>query len=152
MNDEEKLNNWLNKKDIPEVIITTPEKIESGSWYEYDTYDYSKSHIIYRDYDLGSLEELKSMKEENKKLRQWDCNKDSRNSRQRVANKKLIKDNERLKASVKYYVDILTDLKKWLELHKVRPTALSTIYARIEYNFYEGVLNKIKELEGKNNV
>ena len=61
-------------------------------------------------------------------------------------------ENKKLKASVKYYVDILTDLKKWLELHKVRPTALSTIYAQIEYNFYEGVLNKIKELEEKNNA
>ena len=60
-------------------------------------------------------------------------------------------DEERLKKTVKYYVDILTDLKKWLELHKVRPTALSRIYAQIEYNFYEGVLNKIKELEAKNN-
>lgn len=39
------------------------------------------------------------------------------------------------------------ELKDWLEYHKVRPTALSTIYAQMEYNFYEGVLNKMKELE-----
>ncbi len=39
------------------------------------------------------------------------------------------------------------ELKKWLVYHKVRPTALSTIYAQMEYNFYEGVLNKMKELE-----
>ena len=172
MNDEEKLNNWLNKKDIPEVIITPPKKIESGSCYEYDTYDYSKSHIIYRDYDLGSLEELKAMKEENKKLRQWDCNKDSRNSRQRVANKKLIKDNERLKkqycermdcaarlgeskkveelkSSVKYYVDVLTDLKKWLEEDEEK--AMMSFEAGKHFN-YKDVLNKIKELEEKNNA
>ena len=117
-------------------------------------------------------EENKKLKEENKKLRQWDCNKDSRNSRQRVANKKLIKDNKRLKkqycervdcaarlgeskkveelkASVKYYVDILTDLKKWLEEDEEK-SMIS--FADGKHFNYKDVLNKIKELEEKNNA
>lgn len=35
--------------------------------------------------------------EENQQLKQWDVNKDTRNSRQRVANAKLIKENQKLK-------------------------------------------------------
>ena len=35
--------------------------------------------------------------EENNKFRRWDVNKDTRNSRQRVANKKLINENKMLK-------------------------------------------------------
>ena len=145
------------------------------------------------DYDRMVKKELKGsiarfedtyiyqLQEENEKLRQWDCNKDSRNSRQRVANKKLIKDNERLKeeneqlkrtltilaadvrayesfkkdfleqekmlkASVKYYVDILTDLKKWLE-----ELSLFVDNDLEQFNTYT-VLNKIKELEDENNA
>lgn len=97
-------------------------------------------------------EENKKLKEENKKLRQWDCNKDSRNSRQRVANKKLIKDNERLKASVKYYVDILTGLKKWLEDDLKDGRSEECLWLMGCYDQVKLVLEKIKELEEKNNV
>ena len=41
--------------------------------------------------------ENQELKEKVKKLSQWDNNKDSRNSRQRVANAKLIKENQELK-------------------------------------------------------
>ena len=42
-------------------------------------------------------EENRRLKGENKQLKQWDCNKDSRNSRQKVANKKLQQENKQLK-------------------------------------------------------
>lgn len=57
-------------------------------------------------------------------------------------NEKLIEDKERIKESVKYYVDILTDLKKWLE----------ELYDYNDCMRIDTCLNKIKELEEKNNV
>ena len=46
---------------------------------------------------LCNKDYITNLQEENIKLKQWDCNKDSRNSRQRVELKKLMKENERLK-------------------------------------------------------
>lgn len=148
MNDEEKLNNCLNKKDIPEVIITEPEIIKHYNWYDwwYDTYDYSKSHIIYRDYDLGSLEELKSMKEENEKLKKQYC--ERVDCAARLGESKKVKE---LQASVKYYVDILTDLKKWLE-EKVNNEVNEKHVSIFKAAAYEHTLEIIKELEDKYNV
>lgn len=48
---------------------------------------------------------------ENKKLKQWDCNKDSRNSRQRVANAKLIKENQQLKEERESNVNFISELQ-----------------------------------------
>lgn len=55
--------------------------------------------------------------------------------------------NEKAVKSVKYYVDILTDLKKWLEEGKAKPQYLASNY------YYDScVLEKIKELEDKHNA
>lgn len=40
---------------------------------------------------------IEQLQQENQKLKQWDKNKDTRNSRQRVANAELIKENKELK-------------------------------------------------------
>lgn len=54
------------------------------------------------------IEENKQLKEENHKLKQWDCDKDTRNSRQRVANAKqlktIVKQNELLD-KIKYELE-----------------------------------------------
>lgn len=61
----------------------------------------------------------------------------------RLGNSKKV---EELKASVKYYVDILTDLKKWLEEEKeLKGSETAHLY-------YGKVLEKIKELEDKYNA
>lgn len=41
---------------------------------------------------------VKQLQEENKKLKQWDKNKDTRNSRQRVEISRLLKENKKLKS------------------------------------------------------
>ena len=46
-------------------------------------------------YNSIPFKENKQLKEENEKLKQWDNNKDTRNSRQRVANAKLHEENQR---------------------------------------------------------
>lgn len=112
----------------------------------------------WKDYDNMVKRELKGdvvrfedtliykLQEENERLNEYiDYYTETNENTVKVSAKAI----SQLKKTTKYYVDILTDLKKWLVYHKVRPTALSTIYARIEYNFYEGVLNKIKELEAE---
>lgn len=48
-------------------------------------------------------QENKKLKEKVKKLSQWDINKDTRNSRQRVANAKLLKENEELREKLDKY-------------------------------------------------
>lgn len=49
------------------------------------------------------LKENKKLKEKVKKLSQWDINKDTRNSRQRVANAKLINENQELREILDRY-------------------------------------------------
>jgi len=46
-------------------------------------------------------EQLLLVLEENTRARHWDYNKDTRNSRQRVENKKLIKENKNLKEEIR---------------------------------------------------
>lgn len=46
---------------------------------------------------LDALNKYVKMVQENQQLKQWDKNKDTRNSRQRVANAKLLKENQQLK-------------------------------------------------------
>ncbi len=63
------------------------------------------------EYCYGLETQIINLQEENKKLKQWDCNKDTRNSRQRVANKKLLEENKRFKENYEkehYLVDKLT--------------------------------------------
>lgn len=62
--------------------------------------------------------------------------------------KDFLEQEKMLKASVKYYVDILTDLKKWLEEDEEK--AMISFAAGKHFN-YKDILNKIKELEAKNN-
>lgn len=116
---------WNANKD-PVILITQPKVVE-------DQFDYSESHIIYKGNDLGSFEELKVMKEENERSNEYiDFYKEL---------------NEKAVKSVKYYVDILTDLKKWLEDTKTKSQYLASNY------YYDScVLEKIKELEDKYNA
>ena len=59
-------------------------------------------------------------------------------------NEKTVKTISDLKNSVKYYVDILTDLKKWLEDTETKPQYIASNH------YYDScVLEKIKELEDK---
>ena len=57
------------------------------------------------------LKENKKLKEKVKKLSQWDINKDTRNSRQRVANAKLLKENQELKKQLTTYQILHRDCK-----------------------------------------
>ncbi len=52
---------------------------------------------------IQHCEDIKCLLEENEKLKQWDNNKDSRNSRQRVANAKLLKENQKLRKKLDEY-------------------------------------------------
>lgn len=78
---------------------------------------------------------------ENKKLKQWDCNKDSRNSRQRVANAKLIKENQQLKEERESNVNFISELQNDLfilttannELHNKIDKDLLQIQETYEY-------------------
>ena len=72
---------------------------------------------------------IEQLQQENERLKQWDKNKDSRNSRQRVANAKLIKENEELKEKEKFkscgfsasikelyrLATVLDEFEKWLQ-------------------------------------
>ena len=63
-----------------------------------DTFDYV---ITPQQRDTMRLAEyIKELQQENQRLKQWDKNKDTRNSRQRVANYELLKENKRLKEKV----------------------------------------------------
>lgn len=53
-----------------------------------ETQEYGRTQFVSRIVDL---------QQENQQLKQWDKNKDTRNSRQRVANAKLLKENQQLK-------------------------------------------------------
>lgn len=61
------------------------------------------------------LKENKKLKEKIKRLSQWDINKDTRNSRQRVANAKLLKENQELKKQVEENKDNYNCLLKQKE-------------------------------------
>ena len=72
---------------------------------------------------------IEHLQQENQRLKQQNINKDTRNSRQRVANAKLIKENKELKDKIKIkdsissnsikdlyqYATILTGFEKWLD-------------------------------------
>lgn len=100
--------------------------------------DYSKyyiqgsDHYLIPKYDFIELynkmiywkEESIELKEKIKKLSQWDTNKDTRNSRQRVANAKLLKENKELKKQLevgeeqyKEFIEFLED--NWKETQDI---------------------------------
>ena len=84
-------------------------KDETGTYIEIPrdriTFKSKEAEIIF-DLTLENDElRLKNqeLKEKVKKLSQWDINKDTRNSRQRVANAKLLKENQKLKRQLEKY-------------------------------------------------
>ena len=102
------------------------------------------------------LNYVEQLQQENQHLKQWDKNKDSRNSRQRVANAKLIKKNKELKQQndligkvldeqlyLQYQDNVLIEFEKWLE-ERLDMTCGA------DYNIYTNCLDKLQELkEGK---
>ena len=63
-------------------------------------------------------QELDKLKIENNKLKQWDKNKDTRNSRQRIANAKLIKENKELQEKLNKYNNQSNYKSAWNRLKK----------------------------------
>lgn len=60
------------------------------------------------------LNYITNLQKENEKLKQWDCNKDTRNSRQRTANKNLLKQLENYKSRNEKASDfILSKVKEY---------------------------------------
>lgn len=57
-------------------------------------------------------QENKELKEKINKLSQWDTNKDTRNSRQRIANKKFLEENKELKARIDKAINVIENLDK----------------------------------------
>lgn len=55
---------------------------------------------------------IQRLKKENKRLKQWDTNKDTRNERQRIANKKLLEENKRLN---KILEEVCAELQEYKE-------------------------------------
>ena len=85
------------------------------------------------------------LKEKVKKLSQWDINKDTRNSRQRVANAKLLKENQELKKQLeKYENEPLTNKISRIDC------VVSNIYSRNknqQKEFIKYLEDMIKELQ-----
>lgn len=112
-------------KKYHELIKKYEEAIENATFYESETYrlshqlDYLRSGEYYNQlrfenellqHVVDTMEISKEdrefidmthrnteLLEENQRLKQWDKNKDTRNSRQRVANARLLKENKKLK-------------------------------------------------------
>lgn len=59
---------------------------------------------------LKTAEAIMKLQEENKKLKQWDINKDTRNSRQRVEIKRLLRQNKELEEKNEYFNKINMEL------------------------------------------
>lgn len=93
-------------------------------------------------------EENKKLKEKVKKISQWDINKDTRNSRQRVANAKILKENQELKKHLKVpkacNLKTLEDYKSYYE-DTTREQILEDTY--IEYCAYVNLAHRYSELK-----
>ena len=142
MNDEEMTFQYIDRdtyKDDSKLLMYFP---HDGSYVEI------LGHKI--DFQGGCeefvehLKKLATYEEENKQLKKQYC--ERVDCAARLGESKKV---EELKASVKYYVDILTDLKKWLEEDEEK--SMISFAAGKHFN-YKDVLNKIKELEEKNNA
>lgn len=80
---------------------------------------------------------IQSIEQENKQLKQWDNNKDSRNSRQRIENKKLLEKNKHLQTN-------WNELKKWLEEIEIYfETEYKATKRNLVYRYYKGAKNAI---------
>lgn len=88
------------------------------------------------------LKENKKLKEKVKKLSQWDINKDTRNSRQRVANAKLLKENQELKKQLENKYKKVGTLTSEL-LYEENTKLINQQKEFIDY--LESEINKIKE-------
>ena len=114
--------------------MTSKERLEQyikGDKIYNDWLDENTSYVS--DFDrfcIQHCEDIKCLLEENEKLKQWDNNKDSRNSRQRVTNSKLLKENQKLR-------------KKLDELENPKDLTLMFMYCD------EKAKDKIKELNQK---
>ena len=88
------------------------------------------------------------LKEKVKKLSQWDINKDTRNSRQRVANAKLLKENQELKKHLKVpencKLKTLEDYKSYYE-DTTREQILEDSY--IDYCAFVNLAHRYSELK-----
>ena len=94
---------------------------------------------------------IQELEQENKRLKQWDCNKDSRNSRQRVANKNLIRENQQLKEEIKATKEVAEEhLKKEIQLkeviEEVRECIKDTCYYPELENYSNMTSEEVKEL------
>lgn len=100
------------------------------------------------------LKENKKLKEKVKKLSQWDINKDTRNSRQRVANAKLLKENQELKLELSGYRQAILNNKEMLGLkeqnEKLKQKYLNAVS---DYETTMAEKNELKkQLEEKENI
>lgn len=92
------------------------------------------------------LKKLATYEEENKQLKKQYC--ERVDCMGRLGESRKV---EELKASVKYYVDILTDLKKYVEECVGRNNNCVGAYSDGLRSAYENILTTIKELEDKYN-
>lgn len=83
-------------------------------------------------------EESIELKEKIKKLSQWDTNKDTRNSRQRVANAKLLKENKELKKQLEVGEEQYKEFIEFLESN----------WKETQDIWYIKILQKYKEIIG----
>lgn len=91
------------------------------------------------------LKENKKLKEKVKKLSQWDINKDTRNSRQRVANAKLLKENQELKKQLK---DKTEDYRRMKDNFDSKVDVLTKI-ATQQKEFIKYLEDEIQKKRGK---
>ena len=93
-----------------------------------------------------ALEVFKKLQQENKQLKQYDKNKDTRNSRQRVANYELLKENKRLKEeNIKLqmkYISVLDEIREQLKFERKIALSLNKPYT---VSVIDKLLDKVKE-------
>lgn len=81
---------------------------EMVNWKE-ESIELNKKYVnAVSDYETTMIEK-EQLKKQIKKLSQWDTDKDTRNSRQRVANAKLLKENQKLKKQVEDTITSYTE-------------------------------------------
>ena len=122
-------------KRILGVLKENYEEIGLG-YYPCDLLKCKDPKIIY-DYIIN-------LQEENQKLKQWDNNKDSRNSRQRVANAKLLEKNQHLKDRIN---KALEKLDSFIECCKCEKLESGSDYLHHQYwNMFEDFNKQVKDI------
>lgn len=130
MNDKEE-KTYIDRGPIPDV---TPLFLSYGTFVTLDSYT-----KLYDDW-CRLRDEYTKVLEENSKLKQWDVNKDTRNSRQRIANKNLVHQNKKLSEELDELYTLLNILDKRPLIRK-----FDKEFSR-EYNKYikvDGVKGKV---------